>query len=711
MKRITTSWLAALLLPLAFGACQNDDITTDDTPADDAPLTVRATIGNPPQSRAQVKWGNGDTDAGEIFMWNKGDAFKVFDMGVDYLDLTTFTISPDYDEANPSASAEFTCPAGTTFDSRAMLAAFYCNVTPTTDAYGDLTFTYHRPAAWTQTQTATPGHADLAHLKDALWMYDIRSTDEQGKPGAFEFSHFSSLIRITVTNTTDAAKEIKRVECNYGNPVVIDQTGINKSSVFDNTSKISASTIDLHADNGNGYATIGAKGSYDIFIPEIFDRQAKAKSMTITLTYSDDTRQSVTIAGFTDQLFKAGYRYWFDLTITADGLRQTAREPYAWYTANPSAATFTLATPAELREFAALVNGDAEALTATGETSAVRFSGKTVRIADGITTLDLEGKEWTPVGTPSASFRGTFDGNGATVSGLTVNVASGDYAGFFGYTYNATVRNLHVTGSITAENSQYVGGIAGQAGGSSCVIENCLFSGTVKGKMDVGGIAGFNYNGSRITACFSSGSVDAMITSGIAAAGGIAGENSGSATITHCYSSTEVTAKGSVAGGIAGLNIGSTVSSCYATGSVSATSQTGGIAGRNEAILTNCLALSSVITRTGSGTSTDFGRVAGSNTSDNGITNCAAYAAMTLPSDVTPTSDPGSIHGSDLDRAACLTTAPYTSRGLLTTPPPTDPLTPAWSFDPQPTWTHLPWLKVLYDYWGDATLIPVPAQP
>lgn len=65
----------------------------------------------------------------------------------------------------------------------------------------------------------------------------------------------------------------------------------------------------------------------------------------------------------------------------------------------------------------------------------------------------------TPIGTNTAVFSGTFDGNGNTIA-LSINVA-GDYVGLFGYTSGATIQHLTISGSV--KGSKYVGGVVGYA--------------------------------------------------------------------------------------------------------------------------------------------------------------------------------------------------------------------------------------------------------
>ena len=148
--------------------------------------------------------------------------------------------------------------------------------------------------------------------------------------------------------------------------------------------------------------------------------------------------------------------------------------------------------------------------------------------------IDLTGKEWTPIGTSSSSYTGTFDGGGHTITGLTINQSATSNVGLFAsIAEGGTVKNLTLKDvNITADSN--AGAIAGENRGT---IENCSVSGSVTSSSNnsfVGGITGWNYRGT-ITDCHSSATVE-----GKAYVGGIAGQSD--ATITACYSTGSVTA-------------------------------------------------------------------------------------------------------------------------------------------------------------------------
>ena len=210
------------------------------------------------------------------------------------------------------------------------------------------------------------------------------------------------------------------------------------------------------------------------------------------------------------------------------------------------------------------------------------------------TDIDLTGKDWTPIGTDyDNSYKGTFDGGGHTITGLTFTT-NDEYAGLFGWLNRAgTVKNVVMEGVQITSNQIYGGSIGGVAGYSWGTIENCSVSGSVSGTVYVGGVVGAQIDGS-ITGCSSSATVK-----GTTDVGGVAGQTNGGATLTACYATGNVIieidpVKNISGGGLVGMNGGNGVRACYATGNVTSTgSSTGnvhifGLLGDNYTTVTAC---------------------------------------------------------------------------------------------------------------------------
>lgn len=211
------------------------------------------------------------------------------------------------------------------------------------------------------------------------------------------------------------------------------------------------------------------------------------------------------------------------------------------------------------------------------------------------TDIDLTGKDWTPIGTDyDNSYKGTFDGGGHTITGLTFTT-NDEYAGLFGWLNRAgTVKNVVMEGVQITSNQIYGGSIGGVVGSGWGTIENCSVSGSVSGTVYVGGVVGVQIGGS-ITGCSSSATVKGTVD-----VGGVAGQTNSSATLTACYATgnviIEMALKKNIAGGgLVGMNAGSSLLACYATGNVTSTGSStgyvhiGGFLGNNYAnVMTAC---------------------------------------------------------------------------------------------------------------------------
>ena len=207
------------------------------------------------------------------------------------------------------------------------------------------------------------------------------------------------------------------------------------------------------------------------------------------------------------------------------------------------------------------------------------------------TNINLTGKGWTPIGTSfDNSYKGTFDGGGHTITGLTVTT-NDQFVGLFGYLNRAgMVKNVVMEGIQITSNHMFgcTGGVVGYSWGT---IENCSVSGSVSGTDCVGGVVGSQKAGSIIGCCTSA------TVKGTHYVGGVAGEKWG--TMTACYATGNVTLeiasqKNNFGGGVVGLNGGSRVLACYATGNVTSTGSStgnvhiGGLFGDSYTTVTAC---------------------------------------------------------------------------------------------------------------------------
>ena len=159
--------------------------------------------------------------------------------------------------------------------------------------------------------------------------------------------------------------------------------------------------------------------------------------------------------------------------------------------------------------------------------------------------ITLSDAEWTPIGTSSDPFKGTLDGKGFTIKGLTVGNGANDNKAFFGFTKDATVTNIGFTSAEVKGHNQAAIVVA-QA--KSSTLSNIYVSGVVTGRDHVGTIAGDARDNTTITNCVSTAAALSTEHQG----GGIAGWTNNS-TFSYNIAYGAVTAPSNGAGGITGM--------------------------------------------------------------------------------------------------------------------------------------------------------------
>ena len=164
-----------------------------------------------------------------------------------------------------------------------------------------------------------------------------------------------------------------------------------------------------------------------------------------------------------------------------------------------------------------IANGEQLARLAQDVNGGTDYEGKFFKLTADI---DLGGKEWTPIGGYYHCFKGTFDGDGHTVSNFTIN-SENTCTGLFGKN-NGTIMNLGVE-NAEINGYNYAGGVCG-FNDDGCTIQNCYSTGAVSGNSEtssaIGGVCGCNNEGT-ITNCYYN--KDIFASSGI-------GDGEGSAT-------------------------------------------------------------------------------------------------------------------------------------------------------------------------------------
>ena len=535
MKRATIHTSAATALLFALAACTQDELAGDNRlPEGEYPVVIRATglsvEATPlaaPSTRAAV---DGDWQGVTSVALKMGDAVKEY----------TVTASTDFKSATLSREND--------------------------------------PYYWTSRDPITVSAWWPFNNADITQMPAVKVAEDQSKLADFQNSDFISA-------------ENRKVEFNNPTLEFTHRTArvtieLKPGTGFTSVAGATVSLVSLSADNGNPTAikTYNASGN---------TYEALTAPQTIA---AGKPFVKVKLGGGTfyfrpqnNVVLEAGSRYKYTVKVNATGLTLEGCTIGSWadgggesgaaedlgYIYDSNTKTYTVYNANGLMNIAELVNGGKSDINITLDTD-----------------IDLTGKDWTPIGTDyDNSYKGTFDGGGHTITGLTFTT-NDKYAGLFGWLNKAgTVKNVVMEGVQITSNQIYGGSIGGVAGYSWGTIENCSVSGSVSGTVYVGGVVGAQIGGS-ITGCSSSATVKGTVD-----VGGVAGQTNSSATLTACYATGNVTLeiapkKNIAGGGLVGMNAGSSLLACYATGNVTSTGSStgkvhiGGFLGNNYTTVT-----------------------------------------------------------------------------------------------------------------------------
>ena len=526
---------AATALLFALAACTQDELAGDNRlPEGEYPVVIRATglsvEATPlaaPSTRAAV---DGDWQGVTSVALKMGDAVKEY----------TVTASTDFKSATLSREND--------------------------------------PYYWTSRDPITVSAWWPFNNADITQMPAVKVAEDQSKLADFQNSDFISA-------------ENRKVEFNNPTLEFTHRTArvtieLKPGTGFTSVAGATVSLVSLSADNGNPTAikTYNASGN---------TYEALTAPQTIA---AGKPFVKVELGGGTfyfrpqnNVVLEAGSRYKYTVKVNATGLTLEGCTIGSWadgggesgaaedlgYIYDSNTKTYTVYNTNGLMNIAELVNGGKSDINITLDTD-----------------IDLTGKDWTPIGTDyDNSYKGTFDGGGHTITGLTFTT-NDEYAGLFGWLNRAgTVKNVVMEGVQITSNQIYGGSIGGVVGYSWGTIENCSVSGSVSGTVYVGGVVGAQIGGS-ITGCSSSATVKGTVD-----VGGVAGQTNSSATLTACYATGNVTIeidpkKNIAGGGLVGMNAGSSLLACYATGNVTSTGSStgkvhiGGFLGNNYTTVT-----------------------------------------------------------------------------------------------------------------------------
>ena len=451
----------------------------------------------------------------------------------------------------------------------------------TTDADGYKSATLSRendPYYWISRNPITVSAWWPMDNTDITQMPVVKVAEDQSKLADFQSSDFISA-------------ENRKVEFNNPTLGFTHRTArvaieLKPGTGFTSVDGATVSLVSLSADNGNPIAIKTYNASANTYEALTAPQTVAAGKPFVKVKLGGGTFY---FRPQNNVVLEAGNRYTYTVKVNAIGLTLEGCTIGSWadgggesgeaedlgYIYDSNTNTYTVYNANGLMNIAELVNGGKSDINITIETD-----------------IDLTGKDWTPIGTDyDNSYKGTFDGGGHTITGLTFTT-NDEYAGLFGWLNRAgTVKNVVMEGVQITSNQIYGGSIGGVVGYSWGTIENCSVSGSVSGTVYVGGVVGAQIGGS-ITGCSSSATVKGTVD-----VGGVAGQTNSSATLTACYATGNVTieinpAKNIAGGSLVGMNAGSSLLACYATGNVTSTGSStgkvhiGGFLGNNYTTVT-----------------------------------------------------------------------------------------------------------------------------
>ena len=526
---------AATALLFALAACTQDELADDNRlPEGEYPVVIRATglsVEATPLAASSTRAAvDGDWQGVTSVALKMGDAVKEY----------TVTASTDFKSATLSREND--------------------------------------PYYWTSRNPITVSAWWAFNNADITQMPAVKVAEDQSKLADFQNSDFISA-------------ENRKVEFNNPTLEFTHRTArvtieLKPGTGFTSVAGATVSLVSLSADNGNPTAIKTYNASGNTYEALTAPQTVAAGKPFVKVELGSGTFY---FRPQNNVVLEAGSRYKYTVKVNATGLTLEGCTIGEWadgggesgtaedlgYIYDSNTKTYTVYNADGLMNIAELVNG-----------------GKTDINITLTADIDLTGKNWTPIGTDyDNSYKGTFDGGGHTITGLTFTT-NDEYAGLFGWLNRAgTVKNVVMEGVQITSNQIYGGSIGGVVGYSWGTIENCSVSGSVSGTVYVGGVVGAQIGGS-ITGCSSSATVKGTVD-----VGGVAGQTNSSATLTACYATGNVTieinpAKNIAGGSLVGMNAGSSLLACYATGNVTSTGSStgkvhiGGFLGNNYTTVT-----------------------------------------------------------------------------------------------------------------------------
>ena len=499
MKRTTLYISAALALALALAGCTKED-TADGVrlPAGEYPVVIQATglsVEAMPQTAASRATVDGDWDGVTSVAVRIGGEVKVYDVTADAADNTRATLSREND-----------------------------------------------PFWWTSREDITASAWWPYDADDIAQMPAVVVREDQSEWANFAASDYIAAIDHTVQFDKQELAFTHRT----ARVTVVLKPGTGIASVAGAT----VSLVSLSAEGSNPTAIKTCNTAGDTYEALTAPQTVAAGEPFIRVVLGDG---NFYFRPQNDVVLEAGSRYTYTVKVNATGLTLEGSTIGAWDEGNDESGAaedldYTISTDGK-NYYAYTAKG----LLAWNEAVQKDMSLNCTLAADITLPTVAEGESnWTPVGTYSNPYTGTFDGGGHTITGLTVDLPNQSYVGLIGF-LRGTVKNLTLAG-VEINGRGFVGGVVGANDGT---VTGCAVSGKVSGNsLFIGGVVGYNSSRGILLACYATGSV-----TGNSFVGGVVGDNIG--TTTACYHAAGEVSGNSGVGGVAGQCDSGSVTVCY----------------------------------------------------------------------------------------------------------------------------------------------------
>lgn len=571
--------IGALMLMMA--SCSNEEILPNEEVKNNAEptLTIIATQGEDADSRIAY---NSSADGKTISLtWSEGDAIYVCE-AEDPSHFIELTLK----DGAGTAKGTFTTTEEIPWSENEGLVAYYKANDKMLDIDEEEKAIYFYPTVYDFVAQVQTADGNMKHLENVNYMKSEAFTYTESAVSNLQFSQMGAIMQLNLSGLSGKTIKELKLALNDGSESLVCY---ESHSIYEGDYEVEKSFMPYASITfGENGAGIVADETFTVYLMLGATELTDGKLLTLYATASDGNVYSASVTG---GKVEAGKKYTLSKAMT----------PFKFFNDGEGTETspYMISTAQHLKDLSNYINagfymeGVHFKLKNNIDLSSECGEGKGNWIPRIGTDGDDFGADDTPLG-----FKGTFDGDGKTISGLYFNDSEeGEIALFGCIAVGGTLKNLHVQGNITAywysaglvannwgtvsgctftgsvtTDSYGAGGIVGSNGGT---VIGCSNSGTINSENgESGGVVGY-MGGGNIKACYNTGTMKGNVKGGIVGEINYAG---GNVTIDACYHTSETPVVGNINESTVAI------SNCYwseisvenAVGTGSATTVTGG---------------------------------------------------------------------------------------------------------------------------------------